>query len=446
MFAIAICVLSLFAGFFAGRRSLAAGLIATSVIGYFYGIVRANLPETASHFIFDAASIGFVLSLFTRKLTPAERLKLRPLMPWIIALFAWPTLLLLLPLQNILIELVGWRGQVFFLPYIAIGAMADAQTVRRFAIGLGWLALVELGFALAEIHWGVPRFYPRNAVTEIIYRSMDVAVGSKMAYRLPGTFVQAAAFGGQAASVIPLLLGAMLQEPRGSRTRTMLLAALGASAVCVFLSASRTDAVILFVLGLAATFSGRVRNFPWFGWVALVAVISVLITVSPRMRRFLTLENTKYVKTRISGSINESFLTLAFEYPMGNGLGGGGTSIPYFLQPLLKNPVEIENEYGRIMLEQGLPGLALWLAFIVWVLTRPLASERDPWQLGKWLGRIMLGFLFVIAQTGMGLLTAIPGTALVLFYAGWISAPHVRAAPLVQRRSAPAAVPVGHTA
>ena len=441
-----LCAVALIAGFLAGRRSLAAGLIATSIVGYFYGIVRANLPEAASHFIFDAASIGFVLSLFTRVLSPAERMKLRPVMPWIIALFAWPTIMLLLPIQNILIELVGWRGQIFFLPYLAIGAMADGRTVRRFAIGLGWLSFVELGFALAEIHWGVPRFYPRNAVTELIYKSMDVSVGSKLAYRLPGTFVQAAALGGQSAFVIPLLLGAMLQERRGSRARTLLLAALGASAVCVFLSASRTDAVLLFVLGAAATFSGRVRNFPWAGWVALIAVVSVLITISPRMRRFVTLENTQYVKTRIHGSINDSIFKLAFEYPMGNGLGGGGTSIPYFLQPLLKNPVEIENEYGRIMLEQGLPGLALWIAFIVWTLTRALASERDPWQLGKWLARIELGFMFVIAQTGLGLLTAIPGTALLLFYAGWISAPHVRAASPVRRRSASAAAPLGHTA
>jgi hypothetical protein len=49
----------------------------------------------------------------------------------------------------------------------------------------------------------------------------------------------------------------------------------------------------------------------------------------------------------------------------------------------LRNPVAVENEYARIMLEQGLPGLALWLAFIFWTLTRPLTT--DPWYLGKWL-------------------------------------------------------------
>lgn len=447
MKAVALCVLALIACFAAGRRSIAAGVIATSAVGYFYGIVRANVPVAASHFIFDAASVGFLLALITRRLTPAERYKLGRVMPWLVALVAWPTFMLLLPLQNPLIQLVGWRGQVFFLPYIAVGAMIDGAGARRIAVGLSVLSLIELAFAIAEIELGVPRFYPRNEVTQIIYRSTDVMVGATSTYRLPGTFVQAAAFGGQMASVIPLLLGAMVRERRGSPTRYLLLAAIGASAVCVFLSASRTSAVLLFVLALAATFSGRVRNFPWFGWIALIAIVTVLIAASPRMRRFISLDNTQYVKTRISGSVNESIFQLALEYPLGNGLGGGGTSLPYFLQPLLRNQVMIENEYGRLMLEQGLPGLALWLAFIVWALSRPLPSDRDPWQLGKWLARGCLGFSFVMAQTGTGLLTAIPGTALLLFYMGWIVVPNLVGAPGARRPVARAAEPaMGHGA
>ncbi len=441
MTAVALCILALIACFLAGRRSIAAGVIATSAVGYFYGIVRANLPVAASHFIFDAGSVGFLLAVLTRRITPAERFKLGRVMPWLVALFAWPTFMLLVPLQNPLIELVGWRGQVFFLPYIAVGAMVDGAGARRIAVGLGVLSLIELGFAIGEIHLGVPFFYPRNEVTELIYRSTDVIVGSTATYRLPGTFVQAASFGGQMAMVVPLLLGAMVQERRGSRTRLLLLAAIGASAVCVFLSASRSTAVLLFVLALATTFSGRARNFPWFGWIALIAVVSMLVVVSPRMRRFVSLEDTQYVKTRISHSVNENIFELAIDYPLGNGLGGGGTSIPYFLQPLLRNPVMIENEYGRLMLEQGVPGLALWLAFIIWTLSRPLATERDPWSLGKWLARVGLGFSLVGAQTGTGLLTSIPGTALLLFYAGWIAVPNLVGAARAARRPDAAAGP-----
>ena len=184
---------------------------------------------------------------------------------------------------------------------------------------------------------------------------------------------------------------------------------------------------MLFILGLAATFSGRIKNFPWFGWIGLLAVVAMLVAVSPRMQRFVTLQDTTYLKKRVSSSMNSNFADLAFKYPLGNGLGGGGTSMPYFLQAQLRDPVVIENEYGRIMLEQGLPGLALWIGFIFWVLTRPLPRNSDPWYLGKWLARVALFYCFATAPTGLGLLTSIPGTAMLLVFAGWIASPNVTA-------------------
>jgi hypothetical protein len=321
--------------------------------------------------------------------------------------------------------------------------------MRKIALGFAILSLIELAFALAEIEFGLTRFYPMNAIDQIIYNSMDVAVGSTNAYRIPATFVQAAAYGGNMASLVPLLLGAMVQERAGGRRWRFLLVALGVSAAGVFLSASRSQATALFLLGIAATFSGRIRNFPWFGWVALLAILGVLVAMSPRMQRFVTLEDTTYVKKRFANSLNSNFGELAWEYPLGNGLGGGGTSLPYFLQSQLHNPIAIENEYGRIMLEQGLPGLALWLAFIFWMLTRPLPSESDPWYLGKWLARVVLAYCFMTAPTGMGLLTSIPGTALVLLFAGWIATPYVMPAvarPPTRAATAPPIDPALKTA
>src|ERR1700682_5914543 len=94
------------------------------------------------------------------------------------------------------------------------------------------------------------------------------------------------------------------------------------------------------------------------------------------------------------------------------------------------------------MLEQGVPGLLLWLAFIFWALTRPLPLVTDPWYLGKWLARVALVFFFMTAPTGMGLLTWIPGTALILTFAGWIATPNVTpAGTQAVRRSAPTPPP-----
>ena len=439
MLAITICLICFGVSYVAGRRALWAGFMATMVVGYFYGILRANLESRFGHFIFDFAAVGFYLALLTRRDTPIQRFKIRRMMPWVLALAGWPLLIMLLPLQPPLIQLVGLRGQIFFVPFILVGAMLDGSDMRKIAFGLALLSLIEIVFALAEAQFGVTRFYPMNAIDEIIYKSMDVAVGATTAFRIPGTFVQAAALGSNMAASLPLLLGAMIQERRGASRRKLLLIATGVSALGVFLSASRSEATLLFVLALAATFSGRIKNFPWFGWVALLAVVGTLVAVSPRMQRFVTLENTSYLKNRVSSSVNSSFLTLAWEYPLGNGLGGGGTSMPYFLQSELHDPVMIENEYGRIMLEQGLPGLAIWLWFIFWILTRPLPQATDPWYLGKWLARVLLFFCFMTAPTGLGLLTSIPGTALLLLFAGWIAIPNVTPATArAVRREAPA--------
>ena len=448
MSAVFICLIAFLVCYVVGRRAVWAGFLATMVVGYFYGIVRANLGSAFAHFIFDFGALGFYLALITRPDTQIERFKIRRIMPWVLALAGWPLLIMLMPLQPVLIQLVGLRAQIFFVPFILVGAMIDANDMRKVAIGIGVLSLVELLFALAEVHFGVIRFYPMNAVDQIIYNSMDVAVGNKSAFRIPATFVQAAAYGGEMAISLPLLLGAMVQERRGARRRKFLLIAIGVSAVGVFLSASRSHATLLFVLGIAATFSGRIRNFPWFGWVALLAVVGTLVAVSPRMQRFITLENTSYLKKRVASSVNANFLDLAMEYPLGNGLGGGGTSIPYFLQPELHNPVVLENEYARIMLEEGVPGLLLWLAFFFWVVTRPLPLITDPWYLGKWLARVALVFCFMIAPTGMGMLTSIPLTAILLLFAGWVATPNVTIAGTrtVRRTPAPPADPALRTA
>ncbi len=433
-----ICLFAFAACYVAGRRAIWAGFIATMAVGYFYGIVRANLESSFAHFIFDFGAVGLYLALVTKKYTPIQRFKVRQIMPWTLALAGWPLLIMLMPLQPFLIQLVGLRGQIFFLPFILVGAMLDGGELRKIAIGLAILSFIEIGFALAEIQLGIQFFYPINAVDQIIYRSMDVAVGSTAAtYRIPGTFVQAAAFGENMAASVPLLLGAMLQAPRRGSRRRLLLLGLAVSALGVFLSASRSQATMLFVLGIAATFSGRVKNFPWFGWFTLIAVVGTLVAVSPRMQRFLTMENADYVKNRFSSSVNANFLELATQYPLGNGLGGGGTSIPYFLQPELRNPVMLENEYARIMLEQGLPGLLLWLWFIFWILTRPLPRETDRWYLGKWLARVAVAYCFMTAPTGLGMLTSIPGTALILVFAGWIATPNVTPASSFAIRRSP---------
>ena len=76
-------------------------------------------------------------------------------------------------------------------------------------------------------------------------------------------------------------------------------------------------------------------------------------------------------------------------------LGGGGTSIPYFLQDRVKDPVGMENEYGRILLETGIPGLMIWLIFIFWTVAHTMPDGE--WGLALRLTRNLLALTFATA-------------------------------------------------
>ena len=131
-----------------------------------------------------------------------------------------------------------------------------------------------------------------------------------------------------------------------------------------------------------------------------------------------------------------TFFELAAKYPFGNGLGGGGSSIPSFLQDRLENPVVMENEYARIMLEQGIFGLLLWIAFLTWLFTRPAGDPLDSWREGRRLARWACILAFGTGLIGVGLFVSVPQTCLLLISAGWLAARQSSAALEANQASA----------
>src|SRR5215471_8133507 len=112
-----LCLGAFLAVFLFTRRSLVAGMIAVLAVGYLYGIVRANVPQSFSHFIFDAGLGGLYLGLWLKGITPVQRLKTRKIRKWLVFLVGWPALLFFIPLQDPVIQLVGLRGQIWFVPF-----------------------------------------------------------------------------------------------------------------------------------------------------------------------------------------------------------------------------------------------------------------------------------------------------------------------------------------
>lgn len=418
MIALGLCLLAFFGVYWAGKHSLALGIVGLLTFGYFYGIVRANLLSTGSYFMFDSALVGLYASQKWSQFSDSPRSSV--LRGWLLLLMLWPCLLVLLPFQPLLVSLVGLRGAIFFIPMAWLGSRLRGREVYVVSLGLAVLNLLTMGFATAEYFMGVPRFYPVNASTQLIYASSDVAGGF---YRIPGTFVHAHVFGGMMVATIPYLIGTWAQA---QDRRVKLLAVLGTAAALlgVLMSATRINFVISAVLVLVVIWNGRMKARQRALFVLLIVGMMGVALNNARLERFKSLSDTDYVEDRISGSVNRSFFEILLDYPFGNGLGGGGTSMPYFLQGQVRNPIAMENEYARILSEQGIIGLLLWCGFLFWFFSRSgIILAKGPWATTRRMiwGLSVVGLISGLIGTGM--LLAVPESAVFLMGIGFIATP-----------------------
>jgi hypothetical protein len=428
MMSIALCAAAFALSFRAARHSLVAGLCAVIGVGYAYGIVRANIPDGFSHLIFDAGVVGLYAAQLWRPQPVWQALRSDELRSWIFVLIAWPVLLFFSLRQDPLIQIVGLRGNVFLLPFIVFGARLTADDVYKLAL---WLSLCNLAAgALAAVQFvvGVEPFFPMNAVTEIIYRSKDLA--DYTAYRIPSSFSSAHAYAGTMVMTIAIIAGAWVQPHFGKWQARLMGAALLVSMLGIFMSATRVNALILFALILTTIFSGRLPGAYRFRYVVVLAAVGYLVAGEERLQRFTTLQDPEFLSERLVGSVNLTFFELAGKYPLGNGLGGGGTSVPHFLQHRIRNVVTMENEYARILLELGLPGLIMWGLFIGWVFTRPNIRRTDMFYFGRRLAYVACACCFGMGLLGVGLFTSVPMTTLTFLLTGWLAVREVRRAPM----------------
>ena len=428
MISIGLCGVAFLLCLYMARKSLVAGLCALITVGYAYGILRANLPDGFSHLIFDAGTLGLYAAQLGKRQPLWQHARSEDIRNWLIVLIAWPVLLFAMPWQDPLIQLVGLRGSIFLLPFILLGARLTGDDVYKLALWFSVLNLAAGGLALAEYTLGVDRFFPHNAVTEIIYRSKDLA--NYTAYRIPASFGNAHAYAATMVLTVVIIAGGWVQGHHGRWQARLMGAALLMSMFGVFMSATRTNALILFALILTSIFTGRMKGAYRFRWLILLALLAYAVGGDERLQRFRSLQDPEFIAQRIGDSVNVSFLELIRNYPLGNGLGGGGTSVPYFLQDRIRNVVVMENEYARILLELGIPGLLMWVLFIGWVFTRGEIRKTDMFYFGRRLAMVAVAGTFATGLIGTGLFTSVPSTAIVLLLTGWIVVPEVRFAPV----------------
>ncbi len=430
MISTALCGIAFLLCLQMGRRSLVAGLCSLLTVGYLYGLLRANLPDGISHLIFDAGVLGLYAAQLTRPQPLWQRTRSEDLRNWVLVLMLWPALLFVMLWQDPLIQLVGLRGAIFLLPFLLLGARLTGDDVYKLGLWLAVLNLSAGAFAIVQFFVGIEPFFPRNAATEIIYRSKDLA--NYTAYRIPSSFSSAHAYAGTMVITMVLIAASWVQQHYGRWQSRLLGSALFMSMLGVFMSATRVNALMLFVLVVATIFIGRVPAAYRFRWLILLAILGYAVSGDERLQRFRTLQDPELLAERIVGSVNMTFIELVRQFPLGNGLGGGGTSVPYFLQDRIRNPVMMENEYARILLELGLPGLAMWTLFLGWVFTRRRIQPSDMFHFGRRLAFVACACSFATGLIGLGLFTSIPATSTMLLLTGWFVSPEVAFAPVAE--------------
>ncbi|MCA1563718.1 MAG: hypothetical protein LC804_26885 [Acidobacteria bacterium] len=428
MTSIALCIVSFAVCFQLARRSLIAGICAVLGVGYMYGILRANLPDGFSHLLFDSGVLGLYAAQLWRRQPVWQGIRSEELRNWIFVLMAWPVLLFFSLRQDPLIQVVGLRGNIFLIPFIIFGARLTGDDIYKLALWLSICNLAAGALAVVQFVVGIEPFFPHNPVTEIIYRSKDLA--EYTAYRIPASFSSAHAYAGTMVMTIAVVAGAWVQPHYGKWQGRLMGAALLMSMLGVFMSATRLNALILFVLVVTTVFSGRLPGAYRFRYLLVLSAVGYFVAGEERLQRFKTLQDPEFLSDRFVGSVNLTFLELARRYPMGNGLGGGGTSVPYFLQDRIRNVVTMENEYARILLELGLPGLLMWALFLLWVFTRRHVRRSDMFYFGRRLAYVACACSFAMGLIGVGLFTSVPATTLTFLLTGWFVVREVKAAPV----------------
>jgi hypothetical protein len=406
-----------------GQRSVGAGMAVVLTAGYFYGIARARIHDGFSHFLFDCAVLGCYLAYFARAGLRPPHAGLKALYQWAAVLVGWPCLVLVVGLlspTHPLIQLVGLRAAVWFLPFLLVGARAGAGDLRVITRALALLNLAALAVGLGEYFLGIEAFLPENASTELIYVSKDIA--GREYHRIPATFISAAAYGGVMVASWPFLAGRLAAPGIAGWEKLLLTAALAAAAVGVFLCGSRAPVVMLVALAAYTAYQLKSRLRYLALLAVLAAVVAHVVSGSERLQRFTTLEDTDAVSERIITSANVGLADLLLEHPLGTGLGSAwGTSIPSFLQHLAPPPYGAENEYVRIALEQGLVGTCLWLLFLLWFFTRGSGQVPAADGLTCRLARFYVLLSWGLACIGTGTLLSVPAACLMLFTTGWVA-------------------------
>jgi hypothetical protein len=337
-------------------------------------------------------------------------------------LIAWPLLLMFMPVDPIMIQLVGFRAAVMFIPFLLIGARCEGQDWSNLSAWLTVLNISALVGAVLMYTFGLEAFYPRNQTTNLLFTTG--IEGATDMHRIPAFFIHSHAFASTMVMSLPFLASSFLDLSHGFRFRMFVLVGIIAALGGIVLSANRSAVALAFFAAMIAFLTPGPRLLSGRALILLLVggVVGYFISsqVDERMLRFRTMEDPTVVLDRFGSPIDRFGVVLdtVITYPLGNGLTGAfGVSIPYFLRDQVaidKIIAGAEDEYSRIAATQGLPGLLLYLGFFGWVAM----PRRHADYLSRFCYGMIIAYLFA-AFTGSGVLSVTPTAGFVLLMMGW---------------------------
>ncbi len=416
-------VLALFGVFVLCQRSIGLGLLGVFVVGYFSGIVRANFQSIATTFFFDAAIIGLYSSFLVGHTQTLARSIRSTNGQIVLLLLIWPLFLVLIPVNHFLVQLVALRSSIFLLPLVWIAIKLKRQDIAMLTRGFAVLNIIAALVGIYLYIYGVPALYPRNEVTRIIYNSKDV-VGDN--FRIPSTFLSAHAFGCTMVLTIPYLVGMLVRMKTSVLDRALLSTGILSSIVGILLCAARQPLWILALFSAIAWLQTGLSIRTGLVILFFGGICVYLGATNERFQRGFALtegqegtagyvEDKLFVFNRMYNSINEDLLDVFIKYPMGAGMGSAfGTSIPYFLAQYQPEFIGSENEYSRILVDQGWIGLGLWLLFVFKAhFPLPSTVAKDDSLLFRMLHSNTMIY-WATAFIGTGTLSSVPASAVLL--------------------------------
>src|SRR5262245_4933790 len=91
-------------------RSLGLGVGAAIAVGYINGVARANFLGVFSTFTFDAGLLGLYAGAYLFHSRRFAGVWSGSAAKYLLFLIAWPTLMTLMPVNDLLVQLVALRG------------------------------------------------------------------------------------------------------------------------------------------------------------------------------------------------------------------------------------------------------------------------------------------------------------------------------------------------